>query len=92
MREARDQTCILVDTSWVVNLLSYNGNSRNSFLRLNNIHIVILIHIMIYYNSVLKQFLYGQRQVQQGLPLCGSLAAIAVDYLRGLGVICRLGH
>ena len=26
--EARDQTCILVDTSWVLNLLSHNGNSR----------------------------------------------------------------
>ena len=26
-REARDRTCILMDTSWVPNLLSHSGNS-----------------------------------------------------------------
>ena len=27
MSKARDQTCILMDTSWVLKLLSHNGNS-----------------------------------------------------------------
>ena len=27
LSEARDQTCILMDTSWVLNPLSHNGNS-----------------------------------------------------------------
>ena len=31
-REARDRTCILMDTSWVLNLLSHNGNSKPSLL------------------------------------------------------------
>ena len=29
--EARDQNCILMDTSWVLNLLSHNGTSRKHF-------------------------------------------------------------
>ena len=28
-REARDWTCILMDTSWILNPLSHNGNSKN---------------------------------------------------------------
>lgn len=32
LSEARDQTCILMDTSWILNLLSHDGNSAvNSF-------------------------------------------------------------
>ena len=27
LSEARDQTCILMDTSWILNLLSHNSNS-----------------------------------------------------------------
>ena len=27
LSKARDQTCILMDTNWVLNLLSHNGNS-----------------------------------------------------------------
>ena len=30
--EARDRTCVLMDTSQVLNPLSHNGNSRPSFL------------------------------------------------------------
>ena len=29
--EARDQTHILLDTSWILNLLSHNGNSNRLF-------------------------------------------------------------
>ena len=32
LRETRDQTCILMDISRVLNLLSHNGNSSLSFL------------------------------------------------------------
>ena len=32
LTEARDQTCILTDTSWVLNPLSHSGNSTNVFL------------------------------------------------------------
>ena len=28
-QKARDQTCILTDTSWVLNTLSHNGSSTN---------------------------------------------------------------
>ena len=27
LSEARDQTCILMDTNWILNLLIHNGNS-----------------------------------------------------------------
>jgi len=30
LNEARDEACILMDTSWVVNLLSHNGNYLTS--------------------------------------------------------------
>ena len=30
--KARDQTCILMITSWVLNLLNHNRNSHNEFL------------------------------------------------------------
>ena len=33
LSEARNQTCILIDTSWVYNPLSHNGNSRQKSLR-----------------------------------------------------------
>ena len=29
LSETRDQTCILMDTSWALNPLSHNGNSQN---------------------------------------------------------------
>ena len=32
MSKARDRTCILMDTSWVCNLLSYNRNSNIQIL------------------------------------------------------------
>ena len=32
LSEARDWTCILMDTSWVCNLLSHSGNSQIKFL------------------------------------------------------------
>ena len=32
LSEARDRTCILMDTSWVLNLLSHNGNSTHGSL------------------------------------------------------------
>ena len=32
LSEARDQTCILMDTSWILNPLSHNGNSEISSL------------------------------------------------------------
>ena len=35
--EARDQTCILIDTSWVLNSLSYSGNSEIYLLHLRDI-------------------------------------------------------
>ena len=31
LSEARDRTCILIETSWVLNLLSHNGNSSISY-------------------------------------------------------------
>ena len=37
LREARDQTPILMDTSWVLNLLSHNGNS----LQLTDLQILL---------------------------------------------------
>ena len=32
LSRARGQTCILMDTSWVLNLMSHNGNSTWEFL------------------------------------------------------------
>ena len=34
MSKARDQTCILVDTSWVLKLLSHSGNSEVGYLKI----------------------------------------------------------
>ena len=33
LSEARDRTCLLMDTSWVLNLLSHNGNSAYLFCK-----------------------------------------------------------
>ena len=33
LSEARDQTCILRDTSWVHSLMSHHGNSLDNFLK-----------------------------------------------------------
>ena len=32
LSEARDRTCILMDTTWVLKPLSHDGNSHNDFL------------------------------------------------------------
>ena len=51
--EARVQTCILTDTSQVLDLLSHNGNSH--FI---NIHLIIPYHVTLIYISQLLQALH----------------------------------
>ena len=41
LSEARDQTCFLIDTSWVCYPLSHDGNSKNRFLIVKVLNLVV---------------------------------------------------
>ena len=53
LSRAKDWTCILMDTGWVLNPLSRNGNSASAFLISSQL---VLDHIWVVRNSLLLLF------------------------------------
>ena len=47
LSKAKDRTCILMDTSWVLNLLSHNDNSQKYWGSLNCISLILkIVHFL----------------------------------------------
>ena len=62
LSEARDQTCILMDTSWVPNPLSHNGNSDESILKgLFNVA-KVLNRVYLYEYNLIKFLLFHKKE------------------------------